>query len=1521
MQGNDIQGGNEADLIAAERAFQDHFIHERLPAWLRLASPEQLATITPALREGLHLRRQIERVLVAIEPLDGFVQTRLERALHERFGVTLDVRSSTFRVESREPVINQQPVGSHLTEAVYREMPLVEAALRNFTRYEAEPGRQPKGNRLSSPDIDLASLPSATEFAALCRELDLGARYQQHLRNVLLQPDPAQSLPSLLANARRQSMLVDAGKGCLGGVLTQGEFELIAQLCTQNQLRSLGGDRVVARQLSLFGCTLEQIVVLDVIDRGWLGEYSRRLLIHVPDDPFGAWSVFSSLRELAYGLGRRLRDQTYQYFFRRFVRRRDSQAFFDTVTPGYADLPLWANLDMHERLSAHPKPLFVWLGQAHVERIQDDAAVIAPPVAQLDREVQREHDLRLAAEGWSLVYLAGMFIPTLGAVLLAVTAWQLLGEIFQAIEDWQDGDHEQALDHVINVATDLALVGVASAGVGAASRAWQRSPLVDGLVPAELEDRSRRLWNQDLAPFRSAQLPARAVADEAGILRFGEATWIDMEGHRYPVSLRDGQWRLDAQRRPGKWLQPLKPRHSPRLLNNGAFAWRLETQQPVYWDDVLYLWQRLGGRFRALDREQAEWALTFHGLDGDDLRALHVSGRAPDTTLADTVERILLEQRIRDMVSCLRAGMQVKDVMVRQHAELLAGAVPLPDQALAELAWNQRRCLFQRIYQSIQASEVPAVRALRRAFANLPTRVALDIVDSASQEDQVRLLEHGRVSLNLAQAGRAAHLRIRTVRVYEALHLDTPQDVDLARVVLSLLDHLPATGIRWRLLDEGVPIMTTQGERFFDLIHLNGRFLVLDAEGAPVGETGELFEAMAGAYGEAQRHALQINDPFAHNLRVLITRLAVSRRQDVERLLQATGPQDWFNAPRRLGDGRIGYPLSGRGAGWRPAPAPFSLRVELRRFHPQYTDGEVAAWEAQVRQTGRTVQEALAQLGSEFDALRRTLNDWVLEGPAGETRRARTQIMDQLLRRWQRITDDIPQFNLREGLHSVIVHSVRPGVLPRFPEQVSFAHVVELSLCATDLRSVPAGFVRAFPNLRILQVARNRLTRIPPYLEQLAHLRELDLYDNQIELSGTQGWNLEHCEHLRHLNLSRNPLGMTFSVSRMVGLKRLFLRDTGIDSLPSGLLEAEALEFADLSGNRISRLPPEYYQASVPLRRVLRLDGNPLRDEDSQASRLFLRAGQQDVDVQRWSDALEAHQRGRMMQGWAFVQGQEGAAGFIETLQRLLDTREFQMQPRALAGRVMSMLESLQTDASLREALFSHAQDELTCHDSAILRFSNLEVRVLVARARQDTPPDRQGDALLRLGLRLWRLDQVDYRLLQDTQIWEAQGTMLEPLEVNLGYRLALREALDLPIEPMEMEYLSQANLSAERVARIRDWVLAKEQREQDALADWMISQSFWREYLTQTFAERFETLNAPFHERVASLLAWREDLLASAPRQPPGSDAAYQAQLARIDAMVSMEHQAQRTAEHALLLQLTQEAMSIGPAEPAIDV
>ncbi len=69
--------------------------------------------------------------------------------------------------------------------------------------------------------------------------------------------------------------------------------------------------------------------------------------------------------------------------------------------------------------------------------------MIAVPVARLDREVQRQHDLRLAAEGWALLNLASFFVPGVGLALLAVTACELLGEVYHGAEAWQQGDRQE----------------------------------------------------------------------------------------------------------------------------------------------------------------------------------------------------------------------------------------------------------------------------------------------------------------------------------------------------------------------------------------------------------------------------------------------------------------------------------------------------------------------------------------------------------------------------------------------------------------------------------------------------------------------------------------------------------------------------------------------------------------------------------------------------------------------------------------------------------------------------------------------------------------------------------------------------------------------------------------------------------------------------------------------------------------------------------------------------------------------
>lgn len=149
--------------------------------------------------------------------------------------------------------------------------------------------------------------------------------------------------------------------------------------------------------------------------------------------------------------------------------------------------------------------------------------MIAVPVARLDREVQRQHDLRLEAEGWALLNLASFFLPGLGLALLAVTACELLGEVYHGAEAWQEGDSQEALDHLTHVATDLAVLATTVAGVGVARRVWARSAQVDAMVPARLEDGTEKLWQHDLTPFQSQAPVAASSRDALGISAPGRA--------------------------------------------------------------------------------------------------------------------------------------------------------------------------------------------------------------------------------------------------------------------------------------------------------------------------------------------------------------------------------------------------------------------------------------------------------------------------------------------------------------------------------------------------------------------------------------------------------------------------------------------------------------------------------------------------------------------------------------------------------------------------------------------------------------------------------------------------------------------------------------------------------------------------------------------------------------------------------------------------------------------------------------
>lgn len=1486
------------DTLRLEQAFQDGLIAKRLPEWLHGLGDAPLAELSAALKTSLDCRQRLQARWGRVQGIEAFVGAALQDAFDKRFATGVDVGTLWFRQGYPVPLR-----GQYFTTRVpvsgtdYAQVPLVEATLRNFVASESTPTGQPRGNGLFDGTGGRLDQPSASGFARLCRELDAGARYQRHL-DAVLDPPGEQSMRELLARLLHSTFVVDAYKANADGILSAAELDLLLLVCRNGEPQALDGAPVVVKQLRVLECALEQIIVFDVVDQGWLRNTSKRILCYIPGDPHGPWSAHPDLEHLSRKrLGRHLRDGAYLKFFSRFLRRRDSQRFFSAVIELYRDVAIWATRDLQVHMRPMAQPLFDQLAAARIAQIKDDAAMIAPPVAQIDREVQRAHDRRLAAEGWMLVALAGFFVPVVGAALLAVFAWDLLTEVFHGVEDWHEGDTSAALDHLTHVLRDIAVMAATGAGVSIARQAWARSVLVDSLVPAPLEDGGVKLWNQDPTSYRSEAPPLAASRDTNGVFRHAGQAWVEMDGQHFPVQPHglDGTWQL-------------RPRagFGPALCGNGAGAWRLASSQPSLWVDARSMFRRLGWPFHELDDARIDAVLKINGIDAANLRALHMADQAPDPWLCDSVLRLRLDARIQRLIDALQTGQASEDRYLLQHVRLLTGATGLEGAALAEQVGSLRRLLLQRMYDSAQQSDTTATATLRRVFPGLHRGAAQALLESADAGDYRRLLETGRIPLRLAERARASVARIRTVRVLEALHYAMPQSADLARVAIGLLDGLSgnSTDVRWRLFDEhvGGPVAIGQDELATTtrLLHLNGRFLRLDQQGGALGEPSELFEVMTSAYDDAQLAAMGLSHPFAAGLRQVVLRRALADRQAVERLLSPAKPG--VRMPSRLEDGRYGYLLSGRmpGRGWRRG-RPQALVDRVHRLFPALDQVEIGLWIQSVQASGRHVEEVLDATRVQSELLSQHMERWVRSTPRGEVREQRRFFRDALIRCWRRSTFEEPVQRLPPIELWWSQMGARPGVLPELPEQIRFERVAILSLRGMELEAVPDSFLQAFANLRVLELPGNRLTRLPTQLQHMRYLECLDLYNNQIVLDPGQSTVLAGCEALTYLNLSHNPLGRTFSVGAMARLSELRLNYCRLNSLPHGTLECPRLVTLDLRNNIVTELPETFYQARPWTRGRVWLQGNPFSADQLQRLRAAMASAGSSATVaeaetlprMRWLDAIDDAYRDELGSAWAMVEGSESGDAFFQLLDGLSATADFDSPAgaRDLAFRVLDMLNAMGTDTELCETLFSDARD-VTCQDSATLRFSDLEVRLLVWRASQDSVVGNRERALLHLGRQLWRLDAVDRIALEDVQARRAAGAEPDEIEVLLAYRLALRDSLDLPLRINRMLFRNLAGIGAPQVGRARDRVLAAEDSETLALS--LVDRDFWQQQLRHVYPERFEAIDTPYRARVEALI--KEEELSEA---------------ARIKQFETLQ-EARMQAQHTLMLDLTRHALEM---------
>jgi len=1427
-----------------ERGFQDGILARRLPAWLsglNLASPdsapkppssvtaEQLTTLLQALQDSFDCLQRLQRQLAPLQGIHAFCKPLLQRALQEKLHCLRDPDTLFYRHTYFTVSPDPELATGHLPqqEKNHYDIALVDTALANFTEDEARPGNLPRSDCL----VDAAGVRvpgvSAPALAKVCRQLDLGERYQEHLDTVLY--PPAKGADGLQATLKAQlvaNMQVDAFKAMTEAALTPAELALILGLCSNGAPGRFEGDPVAARRLQAFGCTLEQVIVLHVTRTTLVFTSTRRVLVYLPGDPVSPWCAAPDLDTfIRRTLGKRLADPQYQRFFRRFVRLRDQAGFFARVTDELADVTEAASRDMEQHLADCTLPLFDHQAQARIDVIKDDAAFIAVPVRMIDSGVQQAQRERLEAGAWAGAGVVGLFVPAIGAVMLAAMAWDMLKDAFHAVESWREGDTRAAVEHLVNIARTLITVGITSVLAGAVVR---KTDLVEQLVTARLEDGSEKLWRFDLAPFRSAPPALQAQPDAEGVYRLGERRWVNMQGYFYEVVQGDDE----------QWCLLPRQGHGPGLRHNGAGAWRVWCEQPVEWDDTHVMFRRLGGEFRQLEDDLIDHVMAIHGMEPDDLRGLHVCGQAADACLADTVSRVRLASRIKVLVRQLRAGGPVSDTALLARAQRWQGTGEVANDELADYLWNRRRSLLGQLYYE-QYPLTEETQALQRDFASLHRLAAEHLLRTARPDD-------------LLVSAAALVKRIRCIRVHEALLFDTPQTLDLARFTLRMLERMPGveTGPRWQLFDgdAGAPLLSTRGGgRQLQLRYRDGLFHLSDGQG-PFGPASELFQQIASGYTREQRAALAIGKPFALQLRSELARRVAQQREVIAEMLGIRPPNGGVFMPLRLANGRFGYPLSG----WRQClgldrAVVRNLAAELRDLYPGFDDDEVEQWLEGLRTSRTDPSTKLDELKQQLGTLRRTLKRWQTATVKVWAWKARREFARGLVDCWRYLVPKQLGAVAPDRGFLLSCYSSDLDELPAIPATVSFAHVSELALRSLQINTVPDTFLHAFSSLSSLSISNCRLRTLALTQAMAERLQVLDLSNNQIGPEGGMPALLHGCRSLVYLNLSHNPLRSALSVAGMPRLNALMLRGTQLTQMPAGVMEALHLHTLDVSHNAIRTLPYGFYRSDLWRAGRVWLAGNPLlHDQDTWHEVLE----DQVPTMLLWTDLVQPAERDRMADIWGKLNGQEASRDFFHLLQRLTGSADFQQEflARYLALRVLRMLVSMSEQPLLRTELYAHALTE-HCQDNATLRFSDLEVRARTWKALHGSVTNDPERALLHLGGQCWRLDTLD----QVGGLHAVRaGRPEESLEFALAYRLALADDLDLPIEHDEMLNPGVANLSAQDIDAAAHLVRLAQSR--DALVDYLATTPFWKEHLVRAFPTRLRTPQF-FHAELEALV------------------------------------------------------------------
>lgn len=662
-------------------ALSNSGLHRR--PWLSDASAHLHRSVSSANKSAWKTRNNIDKKLSRITDIYSFAEPILKAGLLNTFGIDVDVKNTYLKLYSvaRLPWYAANILSG--SKSVTRS--LLDTALHNFAHDEVF---QPESAFIIPVDLDrqlfdispLDKLITVGQFQTLCRELDIGAKYKAHLETFLLDPTPVarQYLQLMVTDSQKAVLKAAAHMALMKNDVSRAGHRLVIDLLENKPALLLGEQPMIACDLCMMDLTLTGIVILRPDPS--VRPRSQRMIAYIPHDPEHPLKEYPSNADFMKELSRQLlanetlksTGMSYHQFFSQFIDHEQRGHFFAGLQQRLATVkwyshehgdsrPSWRETPLdHPQLqfSAPPiaQPLWTHLYQQQLNKILNDARGIAVSNADADSNARWawwENFTKMLSDIFNVALLVlTPFVPGVGELMLAYTAWQLTNEVVEGVVDLAQGHYEQVAEHVIGVVTDVIQLAAFGAGVGIGKAfVLKLSPMVEGMKPVLSFDGNTRLWHPDLTPYEQPQLapPATSKPDTLGLHRHSRKTVLALEDRHYAVNVdsQTGQYRIEHPTRPQAY--------SPELRHNNQGAWVHEAENPREWEGPK-LMRRLGHTVDGYTDARLEDLRAISGTSHDSLRRMHMENTPPPPLLDDTLTRFNSWTETGNLAAQVRAG-------------------------------------------------------------------------------------------------------------------------------------------------------------------------------------------------------------------------------------------------------------------------------------------------------------------------------------------------------------------------------------------------------------------------------------------------------------------------------------------------------------------------------------------------------------------------------------------------------------------------------------------------------------------------------------------------------------------------------------------------------------------------------------------------------------------------------------------------------------------------------------------------